>query len=271
MDTKFSLDADYLVFMVDGTPYGVISHDIVAVIDMLEFTPIPESPPELRGVVPFRDGNLPLFDLRVFLGSKARTLEVEELVSTMEMRKQDHIKWLDKLKDEVFNDKPVTVQTDPHMCAFGKWYDTFKSDNGNLNNYMARFDSPHKEIHGVAIEASRLVKAGKKEDAIKLVQATEKGLLVALMELFDGIGNLVKRYMLEYVVVFNSGETQFAMAVDDIKFFSRLDHIEHPLQSNITNGGVDVVQAIGRFHEDNSEALHDVLLMDVTRFLGHFN
>jgi len=269
--TKFSLDSDYLVFTVNGTPYGVISHDIVSVVDMLEFTPIPDSPPEMRGVIPFRDGSLPLFDLRVFLGGKARTLEINELVATMEARKQDHINWLNKLKDEVYNDKPISVQTNPHLCAFGKWYDGFSSDNSNLNNYMARFDSPHKAVHGVAVEANELIQAGKKDAAVQLVQNTEQGLLASLLELFNGIGGLVNRYMLEYVVVFVSGERQFAMAVDDIRFFSRLEHIEHPLQSNITGGGNDVVQAIGRYRKDNSDELYDVLLLDISRFLDHFS
>ncbi|MBF0349049.1 MAG: CZB domain-containing protein [Magnetococcales bacterium] len=270
MAQKFSLDSDYLVFTAHGTPYGVISHDIVSVIDMMEWTPVPNSPPEMRGVIPFREGNLPLFDLRVFLGSKARILEIKELVETMELRKQDHINWLNKLKDEVYNDKPISVQTNPHLCAFGKWYDTFTSDNSNLNSYMARFDTPHQAIHGIAIEAKKLIQEGKKEEAVKLVQSTERGLLASLLELFNGIGTLVDRYMQEYVVVFTSGVTQFAMVVDDIRFFSRLDHIEYPLQSNITGGDNDIVQAIGRYRRENSDALEDVLLMDISRFLDHF-
>lgn len=271
MENKFSLDSDYLVFTINGTPYGVTSQDIVSVVDMLECTHIPDSPLEMRGVIPFREGNLPLFDLRVFLGFKGRNLEINELVETMGMRKQDHINWVNKLKDEVFNDKPISVQTNPHLCAFGKWYDQYRSDNSNLNNYMARFDAPHKAIHAIGIQASSLVQAGNKDEAIKLLHATEKGLLVSLIELFNGIGDLVQRYLLEYVVVFSSGETQFAMAVDDIRFFSRLDHIEYPLQSNITGGSTDVVQAIGRYRMENSDELTDVLLMDVSRFLNHFD
>lgn len=271
MANKFSLSSDYLVFTINGTPYGVTSQDIVSVVDMVECTHVPDSPPEMRGVIPFRDGNLPLFDLRVFLGFKSRHLEINELVETMGMRKQDHINWVNKLKDEVFNDKPITVQTNPHLCAFGKWYDQFQSDNSNLNSYMARFDAPHKAIHGIGIQATNLVQAGNKDEAVKLLQATENGLLVSLIDLFNGIGGLVKRYLLEYIVVFSSGETQFAMAVDDIRFFSRLDHIEYPLQSNITGGGADVVQAIGRYRMENSQELTDVLLMDISRFLDHFS
>ncbi|MBF0108506.1 MAG: chemotaxis protein CheW [Magnetococcales bacterium] len=270
MTGTFSRDSDYLVFTVKGTPYGVISHDIVSVIDMPEFTPVPNSPPEMRGVIPFREGNLPLFDLRVLLGSKARTEEIRELVTTMEMRKQDHVNWLNKLKDEVFHDRSLSVQTNPHLCAFGKWYDTFSSDNSYLNTYMARFDAPHKEIHGIAIQAKKLIDEGKKQDAVALINKTENGLLASLLELFNGIGDLVQRYMREYVVVFVSDGTRFAMAVDDIRFFSHLDQIEYPLQSNVTAGADGVVQAIGRYRTENSDALTDVLLIEVARILEHF-
>ena len=185
----------------------------------------------------------------------------------MEQRKQDHINWLNKLKEEVYGDKPITVQTDPHKCAFGKWYDTFHSDNVNLSAYMRRFDEPHKAIHRVALDVEELIRNGQVQEAHDLLSRTESGLLARLLELFDGIAEQVRKYLLEYAIILQVGTELFAIAVDDINFFSRLSHIEHPLPAGMAASGSDLVQALGRYLEDGSAAEKDVLLLDMNRIV----
>ena len=267
METHFPQDAEYLVFTVNQGQYGVPHFNVVSVMDMPACTIVPHMPPDVRGVIAFRDGNVPLFDLRIFFGAKARIAETEELVETMGLRKQDHINWLNKLKDEVFGDKPITVQTDPHKCAFGKWYDQFKSDNVNLDAYMRRFDEPHKAIHRVAVEAETYIRNDQVQKAHDLIHVTETGLLLRLMELFDGIADQVRKYLLEYAIILQVGENVFAIAVDDINFFSHLNHIEHPLPTGMAVDNSDLVQALGRHHEDGSTVEKDVLLLDMNRIV----
>ncbi|MEO5331100.1 MAG: chemotaxis protein CheW [Magnetococcus sp. YQC-5] len=264
MNARFPQDAEYLVFTVNQGRYGILYSDVVSVMDMPACTLVPHMPADVRGVIPFRGGSIPLFDLRVSFGAQARSAETEELVATMGLRKQDHINWLHKLKDEVHGSKPITVQTDPHKCAFGKWYDQFQSDNLNLSAYMHRFDIPHKEIHQVAVEAAALIKNGQEQQARELVQRTESGVLLRLLELFDGIAGQVRRYLLEYAILLQVGGDVFAMAVDDINFFSRLNQIEYPLPSGSATHDSDLVQALGRYREEGSSEDKDVLLLDMT-------
>ena len=264
MEKRFPQDIEYLVFTVNQGRYGVPHFDVVSVMDIPSFTAVPHLPEDVRGVIAFRNGNIPLFDLRVCFGTKARLSETDDLVKTMELRKQDHINWLNKLKDEVLHDKPISVQTDPHKCAFGKWYDTFQSDNLNLNAYMRRFDEPHKAIHRVAVDAEKLISSSQVQSAHDLINRTEEGLLVRLLELFDGIADQVRKYLLEYAIILEIGEDMFAIAVDDINFFSRLSHIEHPLPSGVDVGS-ELVQALGRYHEEGNTQEKDVLLLDMSR------
>ena len=266
MTTRFPLDVEYLVFTVNQSRYGVPCFDVVSVMDMPACTLVPHLPPDVRGVIAFRGGNIPLLDLRVCFGARAHSVETAELVATMAQRKQDHINWLAKLKDEVHNDQPITVQTNPHKCAFGKWYDQFHSDNTNLTAYMRRFDAPHQEIHQVAIaadELSRTEQGGLK--ARELLQRTETGVLARLIELFNGLAEQVHKYFLEYAIILQVGGELFAVAVDDINFFSRLTHIEHPLPSGSSAGEAGLVQALGRYREEGNAADKDVLLLDMTR------
>ena len=265
MNTRFPLDVEYLVFTVNQGRYGVPCFDVVSVMDMPTCTLVPHLPPDVRGVIAFRGGNIPLLDLRVCFGARARLVETEELITTMAQRKQDHINWLAKLKDEVQNGKPITVQTDPHKCAFGKWYDQFQSDNINLTSYMNRFDAPHQAIHRVGIEAGTLCQAGHDTAARALLQRTEAGELARLIELFDGIAEQVRKYLLEYAIILQVGGELFAVAVDDINFFSQLTHIEHPLPSGSSAGASGLVQALGRYREEGNGAEKDVLLLDMTQ------
>ncbi|MEO5341136.1 MAG: chemotaxis protein CheW [Magnetococcus sp. MYC-9] len=264
MPTRFPQDAEYLVFTVNQSRYGVLYSDVVSVSDMPECTLVPNLPTDVRGVISFRGSSVPLFDLRVCFGAPARRSETEELVTTMGLRKQDHINWLNKLKDEVFGDKPITVQTDPHKCAFGKWYDQFQSDNPNLNAYMRRFDTPHKAIHQVAVDAAALIRDGQAQQARDLVQRTETGVLLRLLDLFNGIAGQVRKYLLEYAILLQVEGELFAMAVDDINFFSRLKRIEHPLPSGMATHDSDLVQALGRYQEEGRHEEKDVLLLDMS-------
>ncbi|MBF0371069.1 MAG: chemotaxis protein CheW [Magnetococcales bacterium] len=267
--SPFPIDGNYLVFTVNRRSYGVKGTDVVSVINMPSATAIPNMPGEMRGVIDFQDNGIPLLDLRLIFGDESRVLETDTLIDNMAQRRQDHINWVNTLKDQVFNEKPITVQTDPSKCKFGLWYDKFQTDNLNLRKYMDRFDEPHKAIHHVAIEAAEMVKAGRPEDAKKLVNETESGVLVRLLQLFDGISELVQRYLMEYAIAVEIEGNRFAVAVDDINFFNTLDHIQHPLPSGIsTNGEAGIVQAIGRYQEEGKEDMNDVMLLDMDRILN---
>ncbi|MBF0309015.1 MAG: CZB domain-containing protein [Magnetococcales bacterium] len=266
-ENPFPSDSPYLVVTVDGGQYGISHEEVVSVSDLPAHTFLPQYPPEVRGVIPFRDGCLPLLDLRLCFGTRSRLLETEELITTMAQRRQDHVNWLNKLKGEVESGAAITVQTDPTKCAFGKWYyGQFRTDNKYLSAYMARFDQPHRRIHQVAVEAMNLLDKGQDLQAKQLVQEAEKGILAGLLTLFDGIGELVRKYLLEYSVVMQHRGQLFAVAVDDINFFSVLEEIKYPLPSQM--GRSELVGALGRYRSPTDESMRDVLLVDVARLLN---
>lgn len=271
MTTSFSPDVEYLVFTANEIQYGVSHESVVSVIDLPAATAVPGLPAEVRGVIPFRDRSIPLIDLRRCFGATGRLTETNDLVATMAQRKQDHLNWLNKLEDEVYSGKPISVQTDPHLCVFGKWYDQFRSDNRNLTDYMKRFDVPHKEIHRVAVDVQEMISRGRTEEAKRLVRLTEHGVLARLVELFDGLGEIVRKYLLEYAIIFQLEGQTLAMTADDINFFSRLDHVQYPLPAGLETGTKGVVQAIGRYQEENGAAYVNILLLDLMRLVHQFD
>ncbi|MBF0272183.1 MAG: chemotaxis protein CheW [Magnetococcales bacterium] len=263
-------DTEYLVFSANQGRYGVAHHAVVAIIDVPEHTDMPGMPPEVRGLIVHQGRSIPLFDLRVCFGEKTRLQETQELVANMIQRKQDHINWLSQLKFEVFSNKAITVQTNPELCAFGQWYKNFKTDNLNLNAHMQHFDDPHRQIHRIAEEASTLMEQGRLEEAKSLIHLTEKGTLLRLVELFDGVAEQVKQYLLEYTVIFGVGETQFALATDKINFFGRLDPIEKLAPDEIKGNKYDFIHSIGHRKTESKVPEKPVLLLDMDRFVRQY-
>jgi purine-binding chemotaxis protein CheW len=70
----------------------------------------------------------------------------------MQLREQDHRKWLLELEASVQEHRSFLMTTDPHKCAFGKWYDNYHADNAWLAALLKKVDGPHRQIHAVAAD-----------------------------------------------------------------------------------------------------------------------
>ncbi|MBF0212486.1 MAG: chemotaxis protein CheW [Magnetococcales bacterium] len=264
------LDVEYLVFTAHQNRYGVAHHAVVAIIDVPEHTEMPGMPPEVRGLIVHQGRSIPLFDLRVCFGEKTRLEETQELIQNMLQRKQDHINWLAQLKYEVLSNKPITVQTNPELCAFGQWYKNFRTDNLNLNAHMQHFDDPHRQIHRIAEEAATLLEKERYEEAKHLIHLTERGSLLRLVELFDGVAEQVKQYLLEYTIIFGVGETLFAMATDKINFFGPLHPIERLSPDETRQNRYDFINSIGHRKMEGKSPEKPILLLDMERFVQKY-
>lgn len=87
----------------------------------------------------------------VIAGNKLKGLIVQKEV--------DHLNWANQVGELLSNDNitHLTVQTDPHKCAFGKWYysDERKAAEEmvpGLAAVLARIEEPHNHLHESAVE-----------------------------------------------------------------------------------------------------------------------
>jgi hypothetical protein len=96
-----------------------------------EVASIPNMPDFVRGAINLRGRVMPLVDLRKRLGMVSATEETSELIRLMMQREQDHKNWLAELEACVRESREFKLTTDPHTCAFGKWYDC------HFANYLA--------------------------------------------------------------------------------------------------------------------------------------
>lgn len=253
-------DAGYhLVFTAATQPYALGSHDLLQILDVPAATPLPLAPPHIRGVIDVQGANLPLVDLRILLGLPSLQQEIADLVRTLAARRQDHVNWLTKLKDAVSSNSEVTVQTDPHKCNFGIWYDRYESSSATFTTYLKRFDKPHQAIHRIAIEAKELMTRGRMDAARALVHETENTVLQGLLALFDGFEARLRRHTHEYAVVLRREGQAFALVVDNLVVFDIFAETARELPLSARSGQANFVTHVGRLAVGG--APQDVLIL----------
>jgi chemotaxis signal transduction protein len=211
------------------------------VIELLEQTSrmvskLPGCEPPWAGVFKHRESVLPVLDARVMLGFPSFEEEIEDLRSMLKAREEDHVNWLTELKSCCTTGREFTKATDPHKCAFGKWYDQLRGsrtrmnrltgDDPSLTMMVEGFDGPHKAIHGIAQKALELAGDGQIEAAEALIAETWEGELGRMRQLFTSLlEGIIARRKSRFVVMEISGD-RVAMVVDTVKSLVQVDESE---------------------------------------------
>ena len=116
------------------------------------------------------------------------------LSAKLEKSKGDHLAWAHRVKD-VFVDTSLTeakVQTDPHQCAFGKWYYSpavreMRSADPEFDRMMAAIEEPHNKLHASAVHINDMLAGGKRDQAAKYYMSVTKPLAYQTCDAIDQI------------------------------------------------------------------------------------
>lgn len=206
----------YLVVVISDDRYGFDLTHIKEITRMPEITPMPDMDDGIRGIIRLRESILPLIDLRVKLGYSALDAEQNDFIEMLKAREQDHINWLNELKKSVEERLPFKLTLDPHSCAFGKWYDTYKSNNAAVSHLLEQFDKPHKDIHAVGHQVAEKIKVKDFNAALEICNLAENRELKRLKTLFSELYDTVIKQNNEFAVIFDHGKTRLAVSVDKI-------------------------------------------------------
>ncbi len=215
----------WVVARIDRTVFALNSQFVREMVSVPTVTAVPNAPPHVRGVINLRGRALTLVDLRVRLGFPSLTESTHLLEDLMTQREQDHRRWVDELRKSVQERRPFTLTTDPHACAFGRWYDTFKTDNLLLTGVLRRFDEPHKQLHGAG---QRIVEAMARQQwdaCATMLQDLESSTLKTMIALFADTREVLHDTSHEIAMVMAT-ETPFAIAVDAIEAVERLKPVQ---------------------------------------------
>ncbi len=107
-------------------------------------------------------GGWSIFGIDTIVGNAGEVIDGNKLRGNFTQRVVDHLKWAEKV-NELLADSNVhqlDVQTDPHKCAFGKWYYSDARTNAEklvpaIKPLLASIEKPHNELHKSAIDIGK--------------------------------------------------------------------------------------------------------------------
>lgn len=217
MDRESKARNLWVIAELNSQLFGINCAHVREMIVVPEVSKVPGTADCVRGVINLRGQVLPLLDLRKRLNMSSLQDENEALCELIDQRAGDHKRWLQELSDSVTQNREFTLTTDPHKCAFGCWYDSYKSDNLMVASFLERFDKPHKAIHALAVQVKELVTENKREQAEELIESARGGALESMLRLFQQFQELIRDTHREIAMVVNVGGRTIAASVDAIQ------------------------------------------------------
>lgn len=177
---------------------------------------VPGTPAHVRGVINLRGSVLPLVDLRTRLGLPTADHDLNELLHLFDAREQDHRRWIDELDACMRENRPFTLATDPHKCAFGRWFDSLKTDDLLLAAQLKKIDGPHQRIHQKGARAIEALAHGNQAAAIAIAEDVRTHDLAETLRLFEETRRVLRDAQREIAVVIQAGRQRVAVAVDRV-------------------------------------------------------
>jgi chemotaxis signal transduction protein len=230
-----------------------------------EVLPMPRMPAFARGVISMGGRVIPLLDLGKLLNEPAYHDDMESLISLLHEREEDHKKWLAELEQSLIERRPFRLSRDPRHCAFGKWYDSFKTNDKKLQAVLKKFKAPHIRIHAIADEALAIAKGGDYEGALALIERTRDFELHTLIDMFDITRLIIRDRHRRLAVILEHKGDQLALSIDAVEAYETID--ERAIQergTNLANLSTDLITGIWR----GEEGARDCLVLDVRRLFA---
>lgn len=223
MEAVKQSDMPYVVFLLQYTNFAFSAENVKAIVELPSVVKVPGLPSHFRGVINLRGQVLPLLDLRARFGYKSLKQESEELCIELEQRKKDHMNWLEELKNSVEERREFKLATDPHKCAFGKWYDKFKTSNPDVQSILRRFDQPHKDIHAIAETVKSHEAKGEFETCMKIIEKTKNRELAEMIKLFAAMCKYLQEDLQEIAIILERSDGKsYAVALDQVSAVEQL-------------------------------------------------
>lgn len=172
------------------------------------------------GMIAFRGSFVPVTDLRVLMGIQSQRQEQDDFEQMLEQRKQDHKNWVMELERSLAAGDPFLLATDPHKCAFGKWYDSYQPTDHAVAAHLQKIDAPHKMLHQTALEAAACPQDGEhgtREECMRMfADKASNEYMPAVVQLLEEAKQIFHDSYRQMMVVLTRGEESCALLVDEV-------------------------------------------------------
>jgi len=246
-------EKQWVIVQLNHQAFALSAELMRQLIILPEVTVVPELPGYVRGVIHLRGEVVPLIDLRRRMGMVSVTEEIEAFCDLMSAREEDHRHWLNELRASIRDRQPFRLATDPHQCAFGKWYDCYRPPDPWLAGLLKKFNAPHQSIHALANKVRDLQDQGRPEQAECLVNVTGAKILDAMVQLFEEVRAMIRSSRRETVAILTASNRSIAVTVDLAVAVERL--VIEDLPAATLTGSNGMIRRMGKRSKDQGIAL----------------
>ena len=259
MSSETSSHLPFVLFQIQSGLFAVNSENVHEIVILPKVVAVPNLPPEIRGVINLRGKVMHVVDLRMKLGLPSAKADLDELIQLLHDREQDHTNWLAELENCVRENRQFKLARDPHTCKFGKWYDTFQTNNNLLKMALKKMDEPHRIIHAAADEVLNLAHSGNERGALELLATRRSRELAGLSQLFEDSRRILLEHHRELAVVLGRGAKRLAISIDLMESVERIPQEDiEPMSDSMPAGYGKSQWRIGKRAKTNQT----ILLLD---------
>jgi chemotaxis signal transduction protein len=263
---NLELDFPWALFQLGQTNYAISVAHIKSFVILKALTPMPDMPKYFKGMLNMRGDIIPVIDLRKYYGMRSIAEEIDALGEMLDQRKEEHLQWINALEDSVKAQKKFTLTTDPHACAFGKWRDSYQTDDNMLNYLLRQFDKPHQKIHVAAVKVKELEQLGEYAKAFEIVTAIKNNEFQTMINLFANFITQYRQSRREIVIIVEHDNRQIGLAVDSVLAIESL-----PEDSQVTLPGSSRKKGSKFQIAKRAKDQTPVILIDELSFLNQIN
>lgn len=210
----------YIIFTIKGGLYCVNSKYIATILQLPNYEPIPDAPPHVTGMFPYRDGIVEMFDVRSALSIPRIDEEFAEFCDMLDARKEDHIHWVAALEESLNTGEPFVLATDAHECAFGKWFYNQKFENNVLTYQLQKIEEPHERIHHTAIDLENHIKENggvlDPEYRDSVLDTVKNQLMPKMLNLLDETKVVFRSSFYHGMILLLNNGSGVGLVVDDV-------------------------------------------------------
>lgn len=119
------------------------------------------------------------------------------------LREIDHLKWAQSLEQQVRSKSALSVQRNPMLCAFGKWYYGQKRQDvvsffPKVANSLNALDEPHRKLHAAAEEIHELLESQNYNQALTVLESKVRSNLSEVQAKLGDVRSILNQEIQNY-------------------------------------------------------------------------
>lgn len=262
----------WLTFRVQDNIYAINSMYVYYIAQLSEdITPVADAKEFIRGISALNGEILTIVDFRKLFNMNSIEDEINDFKEMFEQRKQDHIDWVNELISSVEENRDITLNVDPHKCAFGKWYYSYKAVSSNLAFQLKKIEKPHNDLHQAAKLICKISENSFESEEKKIKEQTEiidqlhEDVLPNMIKLIDALEAALEHDKKEMLVAVVDNGERIGLTVDAVDMVQPLEFITKNAEEAQSLNAPDMISGFAKSVKGDDEI---IMILDIPELVG---